>query len=41
MQIFIKTLTGRKQAYNFENDNSVLDVKHALQGEYLWPNHFN
>jgi hypothetical protein len=50
MQIWIKTLTGRKviyarniaffnsqlldviqQAFNFENDQSVLDVKQALQ----------
>eukprot|EP00538_Stauroneis_constricta_P014058 CAMPEP_0119560280 /NCGR_PEP_ID=MMETSP1352-20130426/14482_1 /TAXON_ID=265584 /ORGANISM="Stauroneis constricta, Strain CCMP1120" /LENGTH=128 /DNA_ID=CAMNT_0007608229 /DNA_START=22 /DNA_END=409 /DNA_ORIENTATION=+ len=31
MQIFIKTLTGRKQAFNFEPDNQVLAVKQALQ----------
>jgi hypothetical protein len=31
MQIFIKTLTGRKQAFNFENDNTVSEVKQALQ----------
>ena len=31
MQIFIKTLTGRKQAFNFENENTVSEVKQALQ----------
>eukprot|EP01040_Poterioochromonas_malhamensis_P004917 gene4917-5275_t len=31
MQIFIKTLTGRKQALNFENDSTVASVKQALQ----------
>lgn len=31
MQIFIKTLTGRKQAFNFENETTVIDVKNALQ----------
>ena len=31
MQIFIKTLTGRKQQYNFENETTVLDVKQTLQ----------
>lgn len=30
-QIFIKTLTGRKQAFNFEPENQVLAVKKALQ----------
>jgi len=30
-QIFIKTLTGRKQAFNFEPENQVLVVKQALQ----------
>lgn len=30
-QIFIKTLTGRKQALNFEPENQVLAVKQALQ----------
>jgi len=30
-KIFIKTLTGRKQALNFEPDNQVLQVKQALQ----------
>eukprot|EP00986_Skeletonema_menzelii_P003727 scaffold1185_cov143-Skeletonema_menzelii.AAC.21 len=29
--IFIKTLTGRKQAFNFEPENQVLAVKQALQ----------
>mmetsp|Transcript_35469 Transcript_35469/g.35678 ORF Transcript_35469/g.35678 Transcript_35469/m.35678 type:complete len:80 (-) Transcript_35469:495-734(-) len=31
MQIFIKTLTGRKQAFNFEPENQVLAIKQALQ----------
>ena len=31
MQIFIKTLTGRKQQFNFEGDSSVLSVKQTLQ----------
>lgn len=31
MQIFIKTLTGRKQQYNFEPETTVLAVKQALQ----------
>ena len=31
MQILIKTLTGRKQSFNFEADNLVLHVKQALQ----------
>ena len=31
IQIFIKTLTGRKQAFNFEPENEVLAVKQALQ----------
>lgn len=31
LQIFIKTLTGRKQAFNFEEENTVLLVKQALQ----------
>jgi ubiquitin-like protein Nedd8 len=30
-QIFVKTLTGRKQAFNFEPSNQVLAVKQALQ----------
>jgi ubiquitin-like protein Nedd8 len=31
LQIYIKTLTGRKQAFNFEPENQVLAVKQALQ----------
>eukprot|EP01031_Cornospumella_fuschlensis_P031238 gene31238-37749_t len=31
MQIFIKTLTGRKQQFTFENDATLLAVKQALQ----------
>ncbi|GAB9468350.1 hypothetical protein Gpo141_00005669 [Globisporangium polare] len=31
MQIQIKTLTGRKQTFNFEPDNTILHVKQALQ----------
>ena len=31
LKIFIKTLTGRKQAFNFEPENQVLAVKQALQ----------
>ncbi len=31
MQLLIKTLTGRKQAFNFETDNTILQVKQALQ----------
>eukprot|EP00903_Cladosiphon_okamuranus_P012944 g12086.t1 len=31
MQIWIKTLTGRKQQYSFEPDNLVSMVKQALQ----------
>jgi ubiquitin-like protein Nedd8 len=31
MQIFIKTLTGRKQQYNFEAESTVLSVKQTLQ----------
>jgi len=31
MQIFIKTLTGRKQAFNFEPTDTVNAVKEALQ----------
>ena len=30
-KIYIKTLTGRKQALNFEPENQVLTVKQALQ----------
>lgn len=31
MQIFIKTLTGRKSSYNFEPESTVRHVKEALQ----------
>merc|ERR1711937_705323 len=31
MQIFIKTLTGRKTNFNFELDNTVRHVKESLQ----------
>ncbi|CAI5726743.1 unnamed protein product [Hyaloperonospora brassicae] len=31
MQIQIKTLTGRRQTFNFEPDNTILHVKQALQ----------
>mmetsp|Transcript_9123 Transcript_9123/g.11409 ORF Transcript_9123/g.11409 Transcript_9123/m.11409 type:complete len:80 (-) Transcript_9123:194-433(-) len=31
MQIYIKTLTGRKQTFSFEPENQVLAVKQALQ----------
>ncbi len=31
MQIIIRTLTGRKQEFSFEEESSVLDVKQALQ----------
>jgi len=31
MQIFIKTLTGAKQSFNFEADNTILQIKTALQ----------
>ena len=31
MQLLIKTLTGRKQSFNFEPDNTILQVKQALQ----------
>ncbi len=31
MQIFIKTLTGRKTQFDFELDNTVRHVKEALQ----------
>ncbi len=31
MQLLIKTLTGRKQSYNFESDNTILQIKQALQ----------
>lgn len=31
MQITIKTLTGRKQTFNFEETDTVADVKKQLQ----------
>eukprot|EP00935_MAST-01C_sp_MAST-1C-sp1_P000624 g624.t1 len=31
MQIMIKTLTGRKQSFNFEPTDTILMVKQALQ----------
>ena len=31
MQIFIKTLTGRKQAFSFEPEAQILAVKQQLQ----------
>lgn len=31
MQIFIKTLTGRKLPLNFEANQTILDVKNNLQ----------
>lgn len=31
MQITIKTLTGRKQVFNFEDTDTVVDVKKQLQ----------
>ncbi|KAJ1606933.1 putative ubiquitin-like protein [Cryptosporidium canis] len=31
MQILVKTLTGKKQNFNFEPENTVLQVKQALQ----------
>ncbi len=31
MQIYIKTLTGRQQAFNFEQGATVFDVKMTLQ----------
>merc|ERR1711865_828363 len=31
MQIFIKTLTGRKSSFNFEPENTVRHLKEALQ----------
>ena len=27
----IQTLTGRKQSFNFESDNTILQIKQALQ----------
>ena len=31
MQIWIKTLSGRKQSFNFEPEQTVLEVKQQLQ----------
>ena len=31
MQITIKTLTGRKQSFNFEDSDTILTVKQQLQ----------
>jgi len=31
MQIYIKTLTGSKQSFNFESENTILQIKTALQ----------
>ncbi len=31
MQIFIKTLTGKRSNFNFEPENTVRQVKEALQ----------
>ena len=31
MQLVVKTLTGKKQNFNFEPDNTILDIKNALQ----------
>ncbi|OEH80262.1 ubiquitin family protein [Cyclospora cayetanensis] len=31
MQILVKTLTGRRQSFNFEGENLVVHVKQALQ----------
>ncbi len=31
MQLIIKTLTGKKQSFNFEPENTILEVKNALQ----------
>ena len=31
MQLMIKTLTGRKQAFNFDPTNTIHQVKQALQ----------
>ena len=40
MQIFIKTLTGRKTNFNFELDNTVRHVKEALQDASASPFHY-
>jgi len=31
MQLFIKTLSGKKQNFNFEPENTVLQIKQALE----------
>ena len=31
MQLVVKTLTGKKQNFNFEPDNKIEDIKNALQ----------
>ena len=31
MQLMIKTLTGKKQNFNFDPDNTIMQVKQALQ----------
>ena len=31
MQLVVKTLTGKKQNFNFEPENTILDIKTALQ----------
>ena len=31
MQLMIKTLTGRKQAFNFEPDTTIQQIKQALE----------
>ena len=31
MQLMIKTLTGRKQSFNFDPENTIAQVKQALQ----------
>ena len=31
MQLMIKTLTGRKQQFNFDPENTITQIKQALQ----------
>ena len=31
MQIFIKTLAGKKQAFNFDPQNTILQIKQQLE----------
>ena len=31
MQLMVKTLTGRKQQFNFDPENTILQVKQALE----------